>query len=392
MADATEVRDERGRELLEGTDFRREVRVTPSWDRRDPEPSKNYGIHGCDMYFLLTANGAGVEFQVGTSWLLPHLREEGHRSTQRGDTSDIALKVKYDPRGWNLSYHSPVPQYEGQAPSEQDCEVTGGICYSDGLYRVGDELLETLIAEGSEALWVELENWYREWFDERGLRAARAEIERLRGALETLTDLAREHASATRQDVDVEALSAQIDEALSEADAGPEPEAVVHHRTNIEDVDGGVRICRGEHDKHEPCEWETYTRPALPGETAGGAVLREIADERRRQEEKWGERDHPFERPGAHWAGKDGYAQRRCEEAGLAIGPLEAQGKCSTHARRGDLTWWDILIEEVVEAVADSHRPTKLRGELVQVAAVAAAMIECIDRGATPEQQEVGRG
>jgi hypothetical protein len=45
------------------------------------------------------------------------------------------------------------------------------------------------------------------------------------------------------------------------------------------------------------------------------------------------------------------------------------------------LKWVDILEEEVAEAAAESD-PAKLRAELVQVAAVAVAWIEAIDRRA----------
>lgn len=49
------------------------------------------------------------------------------------------------------------------------------------------------------------------------------------------------------------------------------------------------------------------------------------------------------------------------------------------HARTGQLTWKDILNEEFYEAMAEEE-PVKLRTELIQVSAVAAAWAEAIDR------------
>jgi hypothetical protein len=47
--------------------------------------------------------------------------------------------------------------------------------------------------------------------------------------------------------------------------------------------------------------------------------------------------------------------------------------------REGTLTWTHILEEEVCEALAETDQE-RLREELVQVAAVACAWVECIDR------------
>ncbi len=51
---------------------------------------------------------------------------------------------------------------------------------------------------------------------------------------------------------------------------------------------------------------------------------------------------------------------------------------------RGQLTYMHILIEEVSEAASCGRDNKALREELVQVAAVTVAMIECIDRNAPP--------
>lgn len=92
-------------------------------------------------------------------------------------------------------------------------------------------------------------------------------------------------------------------------------------------------------------------------------VLNEVADERLRQDEKWGEQNHP------DGTGLDGDEHRADK----------ARTQCEIAAGEGRVTWRHILNEEVSEAFAESD-PKKLRAELVQVTAVAAVWIEAIDR------------
>lgn len=91
-------------------------------------------------------------------------------------------------------------------------------------------------------------------------------------------------------------------------------------------------------------------------------VLPEIADERERQDERWGEQNHP-----------DGTGP------GYRVHAIEARVRCQRAARIGLVTYKDILEEEVYEAFAETD-PVELRKELIQVAAVAVAWIEKLDR------------
>lgn len=91
-------------------------------------------------------------------------------------------------------------------------------------------------------------------------------------------------------------------------------------------------------------------------------VLNDVWTERRRQDAKWGEQNHP-DGTSEMWQPEADLMRRECEEA--------AQG--------GQLSWKHILLEEVAEAIAEED-VTKLREELIQVAAVAVAWVEAIDR------------
>lgn len=93
-----------------------------------------------------------------------------------------------------------------------------------------------------------------------------------------------------------------------------------------------------------------------------GYVLGEVVGERKAQDEKWGEQNHP-----------DGTGDQYMPHARFA------RSVADVAAREGALTWKDILCEEFYEALAE-HDPEKLRTELVQVAAVATAWAEAIDR------------
>lgn len=112
---------------------------------------------------------------------------------------------------------------------------------------------------------------------------------------------------------------------------------------------------------------DTWPAMRMSGQAAADivrslGVLPEIADERERQDEKWGEQNHP-----------DGTGP------GYRVHAIEARVRCQRAAQSGLVTYKDILEEEVYEAFAETD-PDKLRAELVQVAAVAVAWIEKLDR------------
>jgi hypothetical protein len=92
------------------------------------------------------------------------------------------------------------------------------------------------------------------------------------------------------------------------------------------------------------------------------SVLAEVEAERRRQDSRWGEQNHP-----------DGTGDAYADDAALA------RKECEQAADSGELSWRHILLEEVAEAMAE-REPADLRNELIQVAAVAVAWAEALDR------------
>jgi len=92
-------------------------------------------------------------------------------------------------------------------------------------------------------------------------------------------------------------------------------------------------------------------------------ILDDIYAERQRQNDKWGEQNHPI-----------GNGQQ--SDIDLAI---RAKETCEEATLRGEVTWRHILNEEIAEIYAETE-PSRLREEMIQSAAVIVAMLECLDR------------
>lgn len=110
-------------------------------------------------------------------------------------------------------------------------------------------------------------------------------------------------------------------------------------------------------------------------------ILAEIADERARQDAKFGNQYHPCVNPSEINYGDHDELRRKLHVAASYGMPSEqeAREECSDAASEGRLTWGHIAVEELSEAIC-SKTVQERRAELVQLAAVAVAWIECIDR------------
>jgi len=97
-------------------------------------------------------------------------------------------------------------------------------------------------------------------------------------------------------------------------------------------------------------------------------ILKEVWAERDRQDVKWGEQNHELR-------------HKLSAITGIVDGTT-AKAICEHAVELGRVSWTNILVEEVAEFVDDACDPVKARVELIQVAAVAVAAIESIDRNA----------
>ena len=98
-------------------------------------------------------------------------------------------------------------------------------------------------------------------------------------------------------------------------------------------------------------------------------IFDELFLERQSQDKKWGEQNHP-----------DGTGVSVLTES-IRWDLLIARERYKEDFELGKHTWQEILNEEVLEAF-NERNPAELRKELIQVAAVAIAWIEAIDRRA----------
>lgn len=141
--------------MTEPTQTEQLVRSTqwfPAYDKRDPCPSKNYGIGAATLVFIVSGKAGAVNLTIYTGWYLKSVREEFGSKGWRSDVMAIDLGV-----------HSHTPQYPNHTV-KTDCYILQGDCYYDGSTLGAEEPFELLLSKGSDALWEYLENYYREQF------------------------------------------------------------------------------------------------------------------------------------------------------------------------------------------------------------------------------------
>jgi len=136
------------------------VRVEPGFDKRHPDPAKDYGISAAKIHFLLRGEIGATQFAIYTDWYPKGLQDAIHRKdADRGwfATQPLAL---------DLGYHSRTPRYKGQK-SQGPCELLDGVpCYYDGSTGAAEPVRDAMLEEGDAAVWRALEKYYIELFGE----------------------------------------------------------------------------------------------------------------------------------------------------------------------------------------------------------------------------------
>jgi len=146
--------------------FIKEVIILPAFDRRNPDPTKNYGIHGCDMRFVLKGKKGAVQFVLFTNWQLPHVTEESVTRTLKNQNNldKYDIKCHFLPSPADLGYHSLKPMYTDQSRRESCEYLDGKPCYYDGSGLDAEPVYEILLREGSDGVWKKLEDYYNATF------------------------------------------------------------------------------------------------------------------------------------------------------------------------------------------------------------------------------------
>ncbi len=132
--------------------FQRIVEFEAAFDKRDPDPNKDYGIHGVTLRMVLKGPLGAIQFVVYTNWHLPHIDRSGWPQHM------------CDPMPADLGYHSPHAMYEGQTQTDNCPWLDGKPCFYDGSGLQADPIFALLVEKGGEAVWKELERRYRGLF------------------------------------------------------------------------------------------------------------------------------------------------------------------------------------------------------------------------------------
>lgn len=140
--------------------FTRRVDFTPSSDKRDPNPSKNYGIASMRIRFVLIGAKGAVQWMIGTEWFIASAREHLSRFNHLHSFDEMRR-----PQGYDLGYHAYKPTYEGQSQMD-DCDILNGPCFYDGSGLNAELLIEPFLAHGEDYLWPALEAYYRFTFED----------------------------------------------------------------------------------------------------------------------------------------------------------------------------------------------------------------------------------
>lgn len=136
-------------------EFTRTVAFRPAFDKTHPDPKKNYGIGSVILVIGLTGPLGTISCEFYTDW---YLKKNQRSVDQHNATRDLT----HINRLGSIDSHSPTSQYEGQFMAHE-CMWTGGVCYCDGSSLQGGEMLEFFIEHGLDALWVKMEEHYKDW-------------------------------------------------------------------------------------------------------------------------------------------------------------------------------------------------------------------------------------
>ena len=142
--------------------MKQKIRFEAAYDLRNPDPHKNYGIHGVNLSFFLTGKKGTIQFVVYTNWQLPHVTEETKGRRYEPIAGDVHWMERPSPA--NLGYHSPVRLYKWQTKMRDKCQFTGGTCYYDDSTLNARPVFELLLTGGDRAVWAKLREYYNDTF------------------------------------------------------------------------------------------------------------------------------------------------------------------------------------------------------------------------------------
>src|SRR5438309_1017514 len=128
------------------------VEWEPAFDRRDPDPNKNYGIHGVSVQFILKGPKGATQFVLFTNWHLANVQKELDSKTVPKQFTHLHCH----PLPADVGYHSLTRRHNYQ--EERDCTYTvTGKCYYDGSGLRAYDVYKRLVEHGDKGVWEALE-------------------------------------------------------------------------------------------------------------------------------------------------------------------------------------------------------------------------------------------
>jgi hypothetical protein len=139
------------------------VSFMPAFDKRNPDPSKNYGIGAVRCIMALKGSKGAITFTFSTGIYLDSTMQEYAKDGRL--TPEISYGNRYfilnSPMGYDVGYHSGRKHFNGQGISQRKCEWRNGKpCYCDGSALRADEWMKILIENGSDEIWRMMEEDY----------------------------------------------------------------------------------------------------------------------------------------------------------------------------------------------------------------------------------------
>ena len=129
------------------------------FDKRHKDPSKNYGIHGMDLVFILEKDKNAVQFVAYLPVYLPHVCDEMWNRNIGRDFNP------FRGMGADVGYHASKPQYENQGIMDENCCWLNGPCYYDGSGLRAEEWYSIFLLSGPDKIWEMLKEDWLERFD-----------------------------------------------------------------------------------------------------------------------------------------------------------------------------------------------------------------------------------
>jgi hypothetical protein len=139
----------------------RRVEFAPGHDHRSFDCG--HGVNGMTIRFILVGPAGAVQWVLNAPNWVPDNVWHG----QVGVIHDVSLVPVVVPRplgdgnAWDLGYHAPAEQYEGQTVMECDL-LPSGYCFYDGSGLNAEPILVAFLLHGPMAVWAALSRYYGE--------------------------------------------------------------------------------------------------------------------------------------------------------------------------------------------------------------------------------------